>query len=199
MKRDIRSEILAAARIMFGEEGYNDVSMRNIADAVGISVGNLTYHYKKKEDLIEAVIMENHDSYKAPTVPQTLLELHEQFVASIRYQEENAYYFRHYIQLAQCCPKVYEIQRQVKREWREVIAQAFDHLQSEGYIRPEGMTEQFAGIARVLSMVNVYWIRGYDAADEAVSALQCMWSIVYPLLTQKGVAVFRKEIEHQIG
>ena len=36
------------ARELFNERGYRAVSMRNIADALGISVGNLTYHYPHK-------------------------------------------------------------------------------------------------------------------------------------------------------
>ena len=44
------------ARELFNERGYRAVSMRNIADALGISVGNLTYHYPQKELLMEAIM-----------------------------------------------------------------------------------------------------------------------------------------------
>ena len=64
MKKDLKSEILVKARELFNTNGYNEVSMRNIADALGISVGNLTYHFKRKEDLVEAVVLEQHTYYK---------------------------------------------------------------------------------------------------------------------------------------
>nr|HML49665.1 helix-turn-helix domain-containing protein [Clostridia bacterium] len=58
MKRDIKPHIRAAAEALFQAQGFGNVSMRDVASAAGISVGNLTYHYKKKEDLIEAVVLE---------------------------------------------------------------------------------------------------------------------------------------------
>ena len=64
MKKDIKNEIISAARELFSINGYNAVTMRDVADALGISVGNLTYHFKKKEDLIEAVIIDQHRGYR---------------------------------------------------------------------------------------------------------------------------------------
>jgi AcrR family transcriptional regulator len=53
-------EILSAARNVLIEEGYPRFTMRNIADRAGMTVGNLSYYYKNKEDLLhdllEAVI-----------------------------------------------------------------------------------------------------------------------------------------------
>ena len=37
-------QILLCAKELFGRYGYDKVSMRDIADRVGISVGNLTYY-----------------------------------------------------------------------------------------------------------------------------------------------------------
>ena len=44
MKKDVKTDILETARKLFNEQGYNGVSMRDIAGALGISVGNLTYY-----------------------------------------------------------------------------------------------------------------------------------------------------------
>lgn len=53
-------QILSAARNVLIEEGYPRLTMRNIATRAGITVGNLSYYYKNKEDLLhdllEAVI-----------------------------------------------------------------------------------------------------------------------------------------------
>ena len=40
-----RETILHCARELFMERGYNNVSLRDGADAAGIRVGNLTYHF----------------------------------------------------------------------------------------------------------------------------------------------------------
>ena len=52
MKDITKSKIAQESERLFNTYGYNAVTMRQIADACGISVGNLTYHYPKKEDLL---------------------------------------------------------------------------------------------------------------------------------------------------
>ena len=58
MKRETRKEILEMSRMLFNERGFNDVSIRDIATALGISNGNLTYHFKRKEEIVEALLAE---------------------------------------------------------------------------------------------------------------------------------------------
>ncbi len=52
--------ILTAARDVLVEEGYPRLTMRNVAERADITVGNLSYYYANKEDLLhdllEAVI-----------------------------------------------------------------------------------------------------------------------------------------------
>ncbi|HNR76284.1 MAG TPA: TetR/AcrR family transcriptional regulator [Parvularculaceae bacterium] len=54
------TEILSAARDVLVEEGYPRLTMRNVADRAKMTVGNLSYYYGNKEDLLhdllEAVI-----------------------------------------------------------------------------------------------------------------------------------------------
>ena len=55
MAGQTKEDILITARELFNEYGYKNISMRDIAKKLNISVGNLTYYFKKKEDLIEEV------------------------------------------------------------------------------------------------------------------------------------------------
>ena len=61
MVSNMKQTILDTARRLFTENGFHNTSMRHIAAALNISVGNLTYHYKKKEELIEAIILQEHE------------------------------------------------------------------------------------------------------------------------------------------
>jgi AcrR family transcriptional regulator len=54
----MKARILASARRMFGEYGYNDTTTRRIAKDVGIDISTLYYHWGEKQDLYEAVIMD---------------------------------------------------------------------------------------------------------------------------------------------
>ena len=56
MGRDIRQEILKTAKELFNERGYNGVSTRDISEVLGISKGNLIYHFKKIDTLLLSII-----------------------------------------------------------------------------------------------------------------------------------------------
>lgn len=51
-----RSHIVKAADRLFYEQGYEHTSFADIADVVQISRGNFYYHFKTKDEILEAVI-----------------------------------------------------------------------------------------------------------------------------------------------
>lgn len=59
MAAETRAHILECARRLFNAHGYSQVSMRAIAQEVGISPGNLTYHFPQKADIVEALMAES--------------------------------------------------------------------------------------------------------------------------------------------
>ena len=53
---DMRRTILDRAASLFVERGYDGISMREVADACGLSKAGIYYHYRDKEDLFLAVL-----------------------------------------------------------------------------------------------------------------------------------------------
>ncbi|WP_242325306.1 TetR/AcrR family transcriptional regulator [Faecalibaculum rodentium] len=51
-----RSEILDAAEKLFGTKGYDSTSTGDILRELGIARGTLYYHFKSKEDILDAMI-----------------------------------------------------------------------------------------------------------------------------------------------
>ncbi|WP_289753960.1 TetR/AcrR family transcriptional regulator, partial [Faecalibaculum rodentium] len=51
-----RSEILDAAEKLFGTKGYDATSTGDILRELGIARGTLYYHFKSKEDILDAMI-----------------------------------------------------------------------------------------------------------------------------------------------
>ena len=52
-----REQILAAAEMILKRDGYHKLSTRRVAASCGISVGNLTYHFPSKVQLIKALMV----------------------------------------------------------------------------------------------------------------------------------------------
>ena len=55
-RQDNRERIIEAANRLFYMKGYNQTSFADVADELGISKGNLHYHFRSKDDLLEAII-----------------------------------------------------------------------------------------------------------------------------------------------
>ena len=53
---DSRAAILDAAQRLFMQDGYRGISMRQIAEAVGVTKAALYYHFQDKEDLFVAIV-----------------------------------------------------------------------------------------------------------------------------------------------
>lgn len=60
-----REELLSAARDLFAEKGYHNVSMHEIAQKAEFSVGTLYKFFKDKEDLYKALIRSRAEKFHA--------------------------------------------------------------------------------------------------------------------------------------
>ncbi|WP_152393205.1 TetR/AcrR family transcriptional regulator [Paenibacillus guangzhouensis] len=56
-----RNEILDAADALFGQKGFDGTSTNDILEKVGIARGTLYYHFKSKEDIMDALIQRYSD------------------------------------------------------------------------------------------------------------------------------------------
>ncbi|MBN2801433.1 MAG: TetR/AcrR family transcriptional regulator [Deltaproteobacteria bacterium] len=53
---DVRERILAVATRLFADQGYGSTSVRQVAEAVGVTKPALYYYFKSKEELFEQII-----------------------------------------------------------------------------------------------------------------------------------------------
>lgn len=54
---DTRSRILDAALELFSEQGFEGTTLQQIADRLGFTKAALYYHFRSKDDLLEALVM----------------------------------------------------------------------------------------------------------------------------------------------
>lgn len=57
-KRDTKREILMAALALFSVDGYEGVSVKRIADAVGIKDSSLYKHFRSKQEIFDSLLEE---------------------------------------------------------------------------------------------------------------------------------------------
>lgn len=63
-----RRRILAVAAHELAQHGYGGASLRRIADAAGLKVGSLAFHFASKDELVAATLQDGVDSARAALV-----------------------------------------------------------------------------------------------------------------------------------
>ena len=61
--KDSAEKILQAATDLLIDSGYHNFSLRKVADAVGIRLGNLQYYFPSKDSLVEALLDRTIQAY----------------------------------------------------------------------------------------------------------------------------------------
>lgn len=198
MKKDTKQDILKAARRLFNESGYNSVSLRDIAKAVGISKGNLTYHFSKKEEIMENLIAQSKDTFPADA-PQTLKDWDAAFLDMQQAVQQNLYFFLHYTQLSQTSP---EICRKQSARYDQLCCRmrtGLLNLHESGMLRDELFDSEYSRLIDTLYMAVIYWAPlsklKQSIGMETVEYRRHAWSIMYPFLTEKGRAGLQDIIE----
>ena len=59
-----KQKIIRVSIQLFNKEGISNVTLRSIAKEAGLSAGNLTYHYRTKQDLVLAAYRYIADTFE---------------------------------------------------------------------------------------------------------------------------------------
>ena len=66
---ETRARILETALALFRERGYEETTMRAIAEQADVSLGNAYYYFRSKEQLIQAFYGQTHREHAERCAP----------------------------------------------------------------------------------------------------------------------------------
>ncbi len=192
MRSSIREDIISTARRLFNERGYGNVSLRNISDALHISVGNLTYHFPKKQDLLEAIMSETLPLVVLDRPVLTLSDLYELLTRMMDSLLYDAFFF--------CDQAVYSINSDGEKHVAKLHEQMRDGLAAlvGGGILSERLdAERREAFTRVIMLSHIAWIQQnapfrHVSDMDRTSFLRMQWLLLEPYLTLQGEKEYRQ-------
>jgi len=155
-----KEKILSCAQALFRERGYNGVSLRDVAEAAGLSIGNLTYHFPKKESLVEALFAVSAGQAQLPDRLETPADFTTFFRHVLAVQRRAAFYFDSYVQLSQSSQTLRELQCRRIDALRALFLDGLERLAAGGNIPPARCEGELADRTEVLLHVLMLRLPG---------------------------------------
>lgn len=191
-----KEKIMEAATQLFNEKGYGTVNLKELAQTIGISRGNLTYHFKNKEALLEAIIKNmweriSQEKKKTRQMP-SFENMHNQTQLYYSFQKKYAFVFldtnvRNH-------PSVKEqfkamIERTIE-DFRKMIAFGIQL----GTIKEETIPGTYHSLSFSVWMLSFYWLSQQTTRDDNMEtdAEKIIWGLILPHMTEKGITAFKQ-------
>lgn len=187
--------------MLFNRKGFFKVTVKEIADEMGISPGNLTYHFKRKEHLLAAIQQEILGGTKGIIVPVgqeiTLRHFRDMFSKFYEVQSEYSFYFSEIIYLLEVYPDITGAYKSATATRIEDARKLVDYYLATGRLVPEEGDVDYDYLIHNLWMVNTFWTLGGALLNrkrkdkDFDSPIESLWKMLLPYLTVKG----RKEYD----
>jgi AcrR family transcriptional regulator len=194
-----KQKILATALNLFNGNGFVNVRLQHIADAAGISVGNLAYHFKTKDDIILALYNTLDSQQELLLKELRILPLFEDIDAMLRslfqLQQEYLFFYLDTLEILRAFPVIAEKHRQLLLLQRQQIQFMMEFNVSRGaFIRPPH-DEQFEHLSYLFCMAMDNWMSfQYINGAKPDEAEYCndVWSILRVLFTEVAMPEFKQ-------
>lgn len=192
---ETKARVLEAAIRLFNERGYASVSMRDIADSLGRSVGNLTYHFKKKADLVLAIVHRQLEELEGQESGHDvdLRGFDDQLVRMLAFQGRYSFYFTSMFELRSEYPEIASYQVKASAILVEHFCRVFKGFEDKGLFHPSQDEAWRRNLALGIVLLRMSWMQqtsldGNPSSDRQL--LGIIWAILSPNLTRKGRAAY---------
>jgi AcrR family transcriptional regulator len=185
-----RARILQTALDLFNERGTAAVSTNHIADALGISPGNLYYHFRNKEEIIREIFelqfaAWNHLYDFPDDRPPTLDDLIGVGRATFRVSWSYRFIYRELIALLRR-------DDQLQRRWGEVRTRGFTGFRefiamfvASGVLRQPDDPDAVTRLAELIWLISEFWLASVEVSGAAIDAA----------MMERGVALMLQVLE----
>lgn len=195
MKKKTKNRIIDFAILLFNKHGFGAISLHEIAQNMGISRGNLTYHFPTKNVLLEVIAAEMWQKIEMERQKRRDFPSFENISNETRlyyaFQKEYSFIFN----------DLHVIKNPILEEnFRQFCLTTIKDNQSAiafairlGNMHPEPFAGAYYNLCLSIWTLALFWlpqqsIRKVKGEEEA---LKVIWSLILPHFTSKGIQSFK--------
>ena len=169
-----KSNILQKAIELFNESGTASISMNALAEALGISAGNLQYHYKSKEDVIRAILEKmfgEFDVIYQPTEGQfTLDTLRQLRRLNFRIIWKYHFFYRELTALLRNDKNLAKRYREIQEIRLQEQQELFRRLIAAGVVRRDLSDEELKNVTLIGWVLGNTWLSFLESTGQKINS-----------------------------
>jgi len=195
--KNTKKRILETSLRLFNSLGLSKVTLRTIAMEMGISQGNLNYHFKKREELIEALYFQlvNNIDKSMSNMQQSnhpfhlLVEISQAVMFNFF---EYRFFLLDFVQIMRENKKIRQHYAALTIQREQQFSALFHLLMEKGFMRKEVLPNEYKYLYKRFQILGDFWIsdaeiRTPKLTKKAISVyLEILAQAIYPYLTTKG-------------
>ena len=194
--KGLELKILSKSVQLFNEFGLANVSPNKIAQILGISVGNLTYYYRTKEDLVDAICDQMYMESKSYMDIFSLPSLQDFRTTLIKFRELQIAYSFIFDDMVFICKKYPKIGDKLRKISQQRLKQGHELVEfyiKTGRLLPEGKDFNYKYFIHTVWLISTFWssqgaIQILTKENKSsYEAVDIIWYMLKPYLTLKGL------------
>ena len=201
-----REKILLQALDLFNQKGVDQVSVLEISQTMGISYGNLTYHFNKKDDLVQALYVQMQHELDAAInhlVQRIFEETYYLKLVNELLQVTWKYRFLYLSinSLMNQYPFIREGEKSYSATRNKILNRGKKYLIDEGYLKPES-DNHYELLIRNLNMILYAWIvdaelfHDGEVATKIEDYAALFYGIALTNVTEKGRTLYYQIVQN---
>lgn len=194
-----RSKILDITLQLLNEKGLSNVKMRDVSKQLNISIGNLTYHYSKWENLIDDIFnqFQSEVNQLYEYFPTDISEIVEYIEKIYEVQIRYAFLFSNFYIFFQQFPKYKSVEEEFFLSRMQIMREALDKLIQKNYLYPAGCEHNYDLIVKNTWLILSGWygfsmiFKNTRYAITKEEFFLSIWNMYIYHLTDEGKKVVR--------
>ncbi len=197
-----KARIIEAAIRLFNQHGIQNVRLQQIADEVGISVGNLAYHFHDKKKIVKTLITVIDTEFMKASKNwkdlQQLIDFDNYLSRHYQFLNTYSFYFLDVVDIKRFYPDIYgEHNAQVAQFILNLTLWLEKSVENELFLSPK-RTGQYADVSKTIWFIGAFWMSQKRILDQEedfeMGFKKMIWQQIEPFFALKGKTEFEMMI-----
>lgn len=197
-----KNRILENALHLFNDKGVKQVTLRKIAQSIGISQGNLNYHFKKKSEIVSCLyyqlVKEMDNEMMKITQEQPVFSfLYQRSLVSMQILYKYKFIAKDIFSVLASNTELRNHYLELQLMRKEQFLFLFQQMVNDGFMREEELKGEYNRLYERMNILGDSWINAADLykLDNPLKISHyhaLLFEVIYPYLTNKGKAQYRQ-------